>query len=66
MSGTEIAYAGQARRTAVLTLSEMSYGAMRCAVLGSRMVLCDVRYWARIWCYAMCGAELAYGAMRCA
>eukprot|EP00961_Rhodomonas_salina_P083412 1120291-Rhodomonas_salina.1 len=28
------------------------------------MLLCDVRYWRSVWCYAMPGAEAAYGATR--
>eukprot|EP00961_Rhodomonas_salina_P300867 3940240-Rhodomonas_salina.1 len=30
-----------------------------------RLTVCDGRYWAGVWCYAMSGTELAYGAMRC-
>eukprot|EP00961_Rhodomonas_salina_P102693 1381089-Rhodomonas_salina.1 len=33
---------------------------MMCAVLSLRMLLRDVRYWASVWCYAVCGTELAY------
>eukprot|EP00961_Rhodomonas_salina_P050878 683128-Rhodomonas_salina.1 len=44
----------------------IAYGAMRCAVLSWRMVLCDVRCWHSVWCYAVCGTGIAYGAMRCA
>eukprot|EP00961_Rhodomonas_salina_P197938 2670955-Rhodomonas_salina.2 len=40
----------------------IAYGAMRCAVLTESMVLCNVRYWPRVWCYAMCGTDLVYGA----
>eukprot|EP00961_Rhodomonas_salina_P152247 2049305-Rhodomonas_salina.1 len=29
------------------------------------MVLCDVRYWRIVWCYAMCGTGTAYGAAMC-
>eukprot|EP00961_Rhodomonas_salina_P247975 3350860-Rhodomonas_salina.1 len=34
----------------------------RCSVLAYRMILCDVRYQASVWCYEMCGTELAYAA----
>eukprot|EP00961_Rhodomonas_salina_P216254 2920890-Rhodomonas_salina.1 len=39
----------------------VAYAAMRCVVLASRMLLCDVRYWRSVCCYAMCGTGVAYG-----
>eukprot|EP00961_Rhodomonas_salina_P104702 1409445-Rhodomonas_salina.1 len=46
--------------------TELVYGPMQYAVLCEAMALCNVRYCARLWPYAMCGAGAGYGPMRCA
>eukprot|EP00961_Rhodomonas_salina_P301177 3940357-Rhodomonas_salina.1 len=51
MSGTEIAYGA--------TPCPVPYGATRCP----RMLLCHVRYWHTVWCYAVSGT--AYRMVLC-
>eukprot|EP00961_Rhodomonas_salina_P174734 2356956-Rhodomonas_salina.4 len=48
--------------------TEPAYGAVECPrrsrCYQSTGALRDVRYWASVWCYEMCGTELAYDAIR--
>eukprot|EP00961_Rhodomonas_salina_P013557 181762-Rhodomonas_salina.2 len=66
MSGTEIAYgATRTFKRAGKRLVVSAYTpATRCPVLTWRMLLCGVRYWPSVCCYAMSGTDLASTATR--
>eukprot|EP00961_Rhodomonas_salina_P272618 3683656-Rhodomonas_salina.3 len=73
-AGTKTAPRNQTRSAAVLVqsvrgtclISPLSPAIVRrrVPVLVQVVVLRDAQYWARVWCYALCGTELAYAATR--